>query len=74
MIHLKKPQSLFSFINDDYDYIYYAIYNYSNKEIAAEKNISESSVAQRYNRLYRFFNVNRKKELVEVFISSLDTY
>ncbi len=74
MIYLKKPQSLFCFIKDDYDYIYYAIYNFSNKEIAAEKKISESSVAQRYNRLYRFFNVNRKKELVEVFINSLDTY
>ncbi len=74
MIHLKKPQSLFSFINDDYDYIYYAIYNYSNKEIAAEKKISESSVAQRYTRLYHSFNVSKKRELVEAFIQSLDSY
>ncbi len=74
MIHLKKPQSLFSFIRDDYDYIYYAIYNYSNKEIAAEKKISESAVAQRYTRLCRSFNVSRKKELVEAFIEELGEY
>ena len=74
MIHLKKPQSLFSFIRDDYDYIYYAIYNYSNKEIAAEKKISESAVAQRYTRLCRSFNVSRKKELVEAFIEKLGEY
>ncbi len=74
MLHLKKPQSLFSFINDDYDYIYYAIYDYSNKEIAAEKKISESSVAQRYARLYRSFNVSKKKDLVEAFITGLDAY
>lgn len=74
MIHLKKPQSLFSFIRDDYDYIYYAIYNYSNKEIAAEKKISESAVAQRYTRLCRSFNVSRKKELVETFIEKLGEY
>ena len=61
-------------INDDYDYIYYAIYNYSNKEIAAKKKISESSVAQRFARLYQSFNVCKKKELVETFIKSLDTY
>ncbi len=74
MIHLKKPRSLFNFINDDYDYIYYAIYNYSNKEIAAEKKISESSVSQRYTRLYRSFNVSKKKELVEAFLNSLGMY
>ncbi len=74
MLYLKKPQSLFNFINDDYDYIHYAIYEYSNKEIAAEKKISESSVSQHYARLYQAFNVSRKKELAEAFIQNLDAY
>lgn len=34
MLYLKKPKSLFSFINDDFDYINYAINHYTNKEIA----------------------------------------
>ena len=74
MLYLKKPQSLFNFINDDYDYIHYAIYEYSNKEIAAEKKISERSVSQHYARLYQAFNVSRKKELAEAFIQNLDAY
>jgi len=74
MIYLKKPKSLFDFNNDDFEYIYYAINGLTNKEIAADKNISENAVTQKYSKLYRSFNVNSKKELVEAFINSLGEY
>ncbi len=74
MLYLKKPKSLFSLTNDDFDYIHYAINQYTNKEIAAEKGISENSVSQHYTKLYRSFNVGNKKELVDAFIERLDQY
>lgn len=74
MFYLKKPKSLFSFVNDDFDYIHYAINHYTNKEIAAEKGISENSVSQRYTKLCRSFNVHRKKDLVDAFIEHLNQY
>lgn len=74
MLYLKKPKSLFSFINDDFDYIEYAINHYTNKEIAKEKGISENSVSRKYVKLYQSFNVNSKKDLVDAFIESLDKY
>lgn len=74
MVYLKKPKSLFSFTNDDFDYIYYAIYGYTNKEIAIEKGISENAVSQRYTKLYNSFFVNNKKELISAFINGLDNY
>ena len=74
MLYLKKPKSLFSLTKDDFDYIHYAINQYTNKEIAAEKGISENSVSQHYTKLYRSFNVGNKKELVDAFIERLDQY
>lgn len=74
LLYLKKPKSLFAFTNDDYDYICYAINNYTNKEIAQKKSISENAVSQRYAKLYRSFDVTNKKELVEAFINTLDQY
>ncbi len=74
MLYLKKPKSLFSFIDDDFDYIHYAIHHYTNKEISGEKGISENAVSQKYVRLYQSFNVNSKSELVDAFIQSLDKY
>ncbi len=56
------------------DYIHYAIHHYTNKEIAAEKEISENAVSQKYTRLYQSFNVNSKSELVDAFIQNLDRY
>ena len=74
MFYLKKPRSLFSLINDDYDYIYYAVNNYTNKQIAIDKKISENAVSQKYRRLYRAFNAENKKELVSSFLESLSEY
>ena len=37
MLYLKKPKSLFSLVNDDHEYLHYAIKHYTNKEIATEK-------------------------------------
>ena len=74
MWYLKKPGSMFGFINDDYDYICYAVSDYTNRQIAAIKQISESTVSQKYKRLFRSFNAGSKKELVATFLERLDTY
>ena len=74
MYYLKKPKSLFCLINDDYDYIYYAINDYTNKQIAAEKHISENTVSQKYKRLCNSFNASSKKELVTAFLKELSEY
>lgn len=54
----------------DYYFITYVLQNKTNKEIAADLNISESAVAKKYSEIYNKLNINSKEELRQMFISS----
>jgi len=53
--------------SNDYIYVYYACYHYSNKEVAELLNISESSVGKRYSIIYETLGLKSKQELVDYY-------
>jgi len=53
--------------SNDYIYVYYAIYHYSNKEVANLLNVSESNVGKRYSIIYETLGIKSKQELVDYY-------
>jgi len=49
----------------DYRYVFYAIEGFTNKQIAGFCNVSERTVANKYNDIYEKLSVKSKQELVE---------
>lgn len=52
---------------NDYIFIYYAVFHYSNKEVASLLNISESNVGKRYSIIYETLGISSKQELIDYY-------
>jgi len=56
----------------DYIFLFYAVQKYTNKEIADILHISENTVGKKYSIIYEKLMVKNKRELVDLYISSIN--
>lgn len=71
--NMESFESVLSILSSkDFILVYYAIQKKTNKEISALLNISEKSISKKYSIIYETLGISGKKQLVDLYKTSLN--